>query len=155
MTTVWKIIPHFEQYEVSNDAKIRRIDSQRIKAQTLHQHGHRLVNLSMAGKSSVRSVHNLVASAFLGERKSNEIVRFLDGDRANCRLSNLEIVPRAQHVPKEGDHKPKLSPTDVRRIRTLLEHGVPGRAIAKAFDVSEPTISLIKSGRKWPGQDDK
>ncbi|WP_435203791.1 HNH endonuclease [Qipengyuania sp. 902] len=155
MTTVWKILPHFEQYEVSNDAEIRRIETQRIKAQTLHPHGHRLVNLSMAGKSSVRSVHNLVASAFLGERKSNEIVRFLDGDRANCRLSNLEIVPRAQHVPKEGDHKSKLSPTDVRRIRTLLEHGVPGRAIAKAFDVSEPTISLIKSGRKWPGQDDK
>ena len=155
MTTVWKIIPHFEQYEVSNDAKIRRIDSQRIKAQTLHPHGHRLVNLSMAGKSSVRSVHNLVASAFLGERKSNEVVRFLDGDRANCRLSNLKIVPRSQGIPKKGDYTQKLSPTDVRRIKRLLEYGAPGRAVAKAFDVSEPTISLIKSGRKWTGHEEQ
>ena len=152
MTTVWKVIPHFEQYEVSVDAEVRRIETQRIKAQTLHPHGHRLVNLSMAGKSSVRSVHNLVASAFLGERKSTEVVRFLDGDRANPRVSNLEIVSRAQFVPREGDYKQKLSPTDVRRIITLLEYGAPRRAIAKAFDVSEPTISLIKSGRKWPGQ---
>lgn len=155
MASVWKIIPGFENYEISTDGEIRRIQTQWIKAQTSHPNGHRLVNLSMAGKSSVRAVHNLVASAFLGERKSTEVVRFLDGDRANCRLSNLEIVARAQHVPKGGNHKRKLSPTDVRRIRTLLEHGVPGRAIAKAFDVSEPTISLIKSGRKWPGQDDK
>lgn len=151
MVERWKTIGEVASYEVSDQGRIRRIDTGHVKQLTRHPAGHFVVNLSDQGRSRVRSVHNLVASAFHRTRKSHEVVLFIDGNRSNCCAANLRIVPRSRNVAGAYDNTNRLEPADVRKIRVLLEHGTPGKVIAHAFGVSETCVSLIKSGKNWHG----
>jgi len=113
----------------------------------------------MAGKT--RSVHRLVAEAFLPDFLEKPQVNHIDGDKLNNRISNLEMVTASENathafkmglrvgVKGENNGKAKLSAEDVTTIKSLLLKGETGRSIARKFEVSQATISLIKSGKMW------
>ena len=52
---------------------------------------------------------------------------------------------------KRGEEAPnaKLSALEVETIRAKLAEGVEGRTLARQFDVSEATISVIKNRKRW------
>lgn len=59
--------------------------------------------------------------------------------------------PAAPFVPPRGEKNPqaKLSVDAVVAIRARLAQGEMGRAIARAFGVTESVVSEIKTGRAW------
>jgi len=62
------------------------------------------VTLSGPGRRQLRSVHSLVAEAFIGPRPSGLDVRHLDGDRYNPRASNLRFGTRSENMQDSVAH---------------------------------------------------
>jgi hypothetical protein len=45
----------------------------------------------------------------------------------------------------------KLSESRAAQLKALLRAGRPGVELARLFDVSKSTVSLIRLGRRWSG----
>jgi hypothetical protein len=103
----WLPIPGLEgRYEVSDLGRVRSLDQhfssqagnsfvrrgRVLKANPAGNTGYLGVSLPEPAARSgwrLRSVHSLVALAFLGPRPEGKEVRHLDGVKTNCALSNL------------------------------------------------------------------
>ena len=99
-----------------------------------------------------RPVHQLVALTFLGACPKGMEVLHINGDPTDNRIENLRYGTRTQNildVYRQGGVWRKLSTTNVQYIRRMLDGGIRGRDIARAFGVSESTISSIKRGKTF------
>jgi hypothetical protein len=105
----WVAVPGWEgQYEVSDLGLVRSVDrvtthGRKIKGQILAQSGRRgpypVVGLYRGGKRvESRTVHSIVAEAFLGPCPPGLEVRHLDGDSRNARADNLEYGTRGENM---------------------------------------------------------
>jgi hypothetical protein len=66
------------------------------------------VKLVQDGVQRTHHVHKLIADAFLGPRPFGHVIRHLDGDHFNCRLSNLKYGTESQNQQDSvlhGTHK--------------------------------------------------
>lgn len=124
--------------------------------------GYLQLMLCKRGKQFTRTVHKLVAEAFLGPYPEGEEVNHKDGVKTNCRVGNLEYLTRSENnkhayrlglfCSRSGESNPavKLTTLRVGRIRELLASGsFTQRRIGEMFGVSEATISYIKTRKKW------
>ena len=109
--TTWKAIPGWEGcYEVSDDGQVRslartvgarRRGTRLIEGRILRPSTARypVVQLCRDGKRTHRSVHSLVALAFLGPRPEGYEVCHLDDIKTNNVLSNLRYgTPSSNHL---------------------------------------------------------
>lgn len=114
MKEVWKDIPNFEGYQVSNLGRVRthnkitytkmhgdRHWKDRIlkyKGQT-YETGYR-VDLWKNGKPNTMLVARLVAFTFYDEDINNHklTVDHIDGNRFNNKLENLELISLAENI---------------------------------------------------------
>lgn len=97
MDEIWKPVPGFVKYEVSNLGRVRRCVPGRstrigkvLKPQP--KNGYFTVLLSGPNGFKHRSVHRLVAAAFLGPCPDGYEVNHKDRVRSNNRLDNLEYM---------------------------------------------------------------
>lgn len=92
---VWAPIELFEEYEVSNQGRIRSDRTGRLLALNLNQYGVVQVGLMRNGVQFHRSVPLLVAKAFIEPvAGAFDTPINLDGDRTNNRVENLLWRPR-------------------------------------------------------------
>lgn len=92
MTEEWQTIEGFPLYEVSSLGRVRSYATgkERELRGGVSGSGYRNVGLgSHASGIKYYGVHRLVALAFHGQPKSDQVVRHLDGDRLNNKASNL------------------------------------------------------------------
>ena len=115
----WRPVVGREQdYEVSNLGRVRSLTrswEQRTKSGSTYVHtktgkvlkpgimsaGYPTVCLGRARGnriSGTRTVHSLVAEAFIGACPDNQEVRHKDGDRTNPHASNLEYGTRTENI---------------------------------------------------------
>jgi hypothetical protein len=84
--------------------------------------------------------------ADMGERPSNTTLDRIDRTRpyepGNVRWASKAVQSRNRKCTKLEDQEPD-------QIRWLVSLGYRGREIARFFDVSEATVSHIKSGDNW------
>lgn len=94
---------HEGSYEVSSHGRVRSVDrvvtysngqvhsykGKVLRAGLNKRGGYPLVNLHTQGKGQSRTVHSLVAEAFIGPRPEGMEVCHNDGDPANNHLDNL------------------------------------------------------------------
>jgi DNA-directed RNA polymerase specialized sigma24 family protein len=85
-----------------------------------------------------------------------------NGVRDDNRLSNLEVVTRAENIfhrktvlkPQgvrgEANNLAKLTNDQAQKILDLKQSGLSATEIAKLFDVTRSTVSLIHAGKTWP-----
>lgn len=113
----WRIVTSFPSYSVSNMGRIkRRIGGwagsvERLLQPCLGASGYLLVILHSDGGRKPRSIHRLVAEAFLPVLDGKEHVNHIDANKMNNRLDNLEWV-----TPKENiDHAIKLGRRPARK----------------------------------------
>lgn len=66
--------------------------------------GYRRVTLSADGKVTTRTVHSLVAEAFIGPRPDGLEIRHLDGDPSNNAASNLAYGTHAENMQDKVRH---------------------------------------------------
>lgn len=170
----WKDVPGYEGlYEVSSLGRIRSLTRivkrhdggkqthhGRVLIQTVGTHGYPAVALRRGrGDVTTRTVHSLVAHAFIGERPDNHEIRHVNGDRKDARAKNLRYGTNKenQHDRREhgthnfGERNPcaKLTREKVEAIREMSKEGQSGVQIATSFGVSAGTIYDILKGRTW------
>lgn len=91
---IWRPIPGWEdRYQVSNFGRVRsrrrRGAPGGLRRLANDAFGYRVLSLSRPGARVTKRVHVLVLTAFVGPRPTGHLVRHLDGDPSNNRLSNL------------------------------------------------------------------
>lgn len=108
------------------------------------------------------SAHRFVAYYFLGDiAKTSEVIRHLDDDKTNNKLSNLKPGTRSQNFNDNDENwkkefalagaatKRKLDENDVRSIRAMMDDQIPLARIATAYGVARTTIQQIKDGKSY------
>ena len=169
----WLPVVGFEgYYEVSNLGRVRSVDRivrhgkhfqplrGKILAQTTSDYGYRKVSLYRGSKHTLRSVHILVAAAFIGPRPKGMEVRHgpngkLDNTPAN--LSYGTPAENAQDKRRDGTHfegtrlpQAKLTETAVRQCRArYAAGGVTMRGLADEFGVGLTTMWHALRGNGW------
>lgn len=152
----WRDIEGFEgKYEVSNEGKVRNLNTGQILKSYETKDGyfiHRLSKGRRGGKTV--KVHRLVAIAFIPNLENKPTVNHKDGDKSNNLVNNLEWATRSeqtQHSYNLGLKKPvyttrKLSDEAVREIRRRYvrrcEKNGSG-ALSREFGVTDANILKI------------
>lgn len=85
---VWKYIEGTTKYEVSNYGRIR--NGKGVIMRTTVQNGYEFFVYPEGGKFSRKSVHRLVAKAFISNPRGKPVVNHRDGNRINNAVYNLE-----------------------------------------------------------------
>lgn len=155
---VWKIIPDYPKYEVSNYGRVRSFTGKKngkLLKNTITNGGYLQVNLQ--GKTKL--VHTLVLLTFEGERPEGKETRHLNGNQKDNTLTNLTYgTPNENHKDKiehgttmRGEKHPlaKLTTSDIQLVRLLLTFGWSQTTIAKIVETTNHAIFSIKEGRTW------
>lgn len=91
---MWKKIKDFENYEVSTDGEVRSLNYARsgkcrIMKPQPNGNGYLGVGLSKNNKSHTKTIHRLVAEAFIPNPDNLRDVDHINGDRTDNRVENL------------------------------------------------------------------
>ncbi|MEY9376002.1 NUMOD4 motif-containing HNH endonuclease [Rhizobium leguminosarum] len=117
----WKVVPGFDDYEVSEDGQIRRATDllmplggvkmptgTLLKPKVWNRHGYHTYRLVSRDRSRTMYAHRIVALAFLGAPPSpKHEVCHNDGDRMNNHFSNLRWGTHAENMDdciRHGTH---------------------------------------------------
>ena len=114
----WKPVNGYEGiYEVSNHGRVRSLDRtvtrsdgqvHQLKGKVLRtrpkQNGYPFVHLCTPGKSQMRTVHSLVAEAFIAARPEGMEVCHNDGDPTNNHVDNLRYGTRSDNMLDKVRH---------------------------------------------------
>lgn len=159
MREIWKEVPGYSGYYVSNRGRVRSKKYGLLKAYC--GRGYPQVKVFKDGRGYTRNIHRLMCYAFYGPVPQGKCVNHIDGNKRNNLLSNLEVVTHSEnniHALRNGLRKTpvgskrpqsKLIESEVRTIVRLISRGKPGAEIARKFNLSQPTISDIMIGRTW------
>jgi len=163
------------KFEVSDHGRVR--GPRGLKTTTPDRYGYPRSFLFLNGERVGKSVHSLVAAAFIGPRPAGYDVDHIDRDKANNRVENLRYVTHAENMrlafPDRKVHPPRpprpprsrvkrgpaslkgemngrsvLTAEQVQAIRSAARPGY-GAALARQYGVSKVTISDILAGRTW------
>ena len=165
---VWKPVPGYEGlYEVSDLGRVRSLDrlclgrdrreevhhGKVLNAQKL-KNGYLEVYLCRGSKRKHRTIHSLVAEAFLGPRPEKCDIMHSDGNRENNCVSNLSYDTRAENLHSTYSYggkqaNGKLSLTDVDDVRARLYRGESAYSIAKDYSVHPTAIYHIRDGKAF------
>jgi hypothetical protein len=125
------------------------------RAVRLSHNGYEEINLRYNGEQRPFRVNRLVAEAFYGPAPEGYVCRHMDGSRRNNQPGNLDWGTPEQNSADasaagsfsgEQASKARLSARDVEEIRASVE---PQAVLAERFGITQPTVSKIKSGKRW------
>lgn len=155
-------IPGFSAYEITENGEISRVDSSHILKPYLSPGGYRTIKLTDDNhKRRTCLVHRLVVQAHQGEIPKGMWVNHKDGDKCNNHISNLEVVSpsesyahardvlKREYAKGESCAKAKLTQDEAEMIRHLLSAGFSQGKIARAFLVSQASISYLANNKTW------
>jgi len=171
MDEVWKDIEGFEgMYQVSSLGRIKSLERTvkgKWKTDTIYHElirkpstckPYNIVRLSKNGKSFYKTVHRLVAMAFLPNIEEKPEVNHIDGNKKNNLLSNLEWVTRSEncvHYMKLGTRNTAKGEKHLKSILTAkqaeeIKYGDdPIAELAKKFGIAYQTAWAVRNGRTW------
>lgn len=96
MEEVWKDVVDFEGvYQISSLGNFRRNPNKPRKAKyplLINRLGYQYVSISLNGKKSNKTIHQLVAAAFIPNFKYGMHINHIDGNKLNNNLINLELT---------------------------------------------------------------
>lgn len=149
---IWADIPGFEgAYQISNTGIIRSLDRKvncrfgsyaikkgKILKPSINGEGYYAVTLSKESKRQVRSIHRLLALAFLSNPKGKREVNHINGNKHDNRLENLEWVSSSENRKHAWDTGLKFATQKMRDNMFIL-----GKKRSKKY-VEQDLLSLNK-----------
>jgi hypothetical protein len=101
----------------------RGVDWVRVPA-IVDANGDKVVTLNdEQGRSHTLLVAEILLETLVGPRPAGYVVRFKDGNRLNCELSNLEWVP----APAARDELARAKAVETRQRADAIRHTLEGR----------------------------
>lgn len=172
MGEIWKDIPGFSSYQVSNQGRIRSRASRwpvksgavrewRLRKTRLDYKGYPRVALCRHGKNRHIRVHRLVLGAFVGPCPPGHEACHRNGIKHDNRPENLywgtlqeNRADRKRLGEKMGpigeEHgQSKLTELDVLEIRRLASTGMLQAKIAKRFAVNRRQVNNVVRRKYW------
>lgn len=153
MIRTWKRVPidgFGDDYQVSNLGEIRstKTGHYRVLKPKRNKHtGYLYVNLWNDGASITRSIHRLVALAFIPNPDNLTEVDHIDEDKTNNTVDNLRWV--STHDNNVHSKYKRNKPIELRTPEgELLATFVSGAALAYVFNMDKSEISKIAQGKK-------
>ena len=155
-----KKIADFE-YEVDKEGKIYRIGNDKEKYQATNRDGYKVAALYKDNKSTAKTVHRLVALAFLPNPENKPCVNHIDGDKTNNKLENLEWVTYSENtihsfrnglqIPAKGEDCPvaKFTNDQIHEICKLMQDGLRNIEIIEKLGVPKTLLKNIRNGTSW------
>ena len=158
-----KVIKNYPNYIIFKNGKVKNIKTKKVLS-IFTRESYPCVALSKDGRRAnqkIKTIHKLLAQAYLDNPKNLPIVNHINGNKSDYRLVNLEwctykhnnthAFKTGLNVPKKGDksHAAKLSLSQVKIVRRLLSKKVSQQKIAVLFSVSRGCIQAIASGKSW------
>lgn len=118
--------------------------------------GYPFVNIG----GSPRTIHSLVARAYLGVRPSGYEVRHLDGNKLNADIGNLAYGTCSQnhadqvlHGTSNRGERQGISKLTEEKVLAIVDlryrNKMAIKEIAKEFGVARTTVQGIVNGNKW------
>lgn len=165
-----KIINGFEEYAIKENGEVVSLPRKdgrgfnreaKLLKPIYREDWYPIVRLTKNKKRFNRSVHRLLAEAFIPNPNNLPQVNHKNGVKSDFRLENLEWctpLGNTRHAlitglrpNNTGDNciARKLSSMDVRVIKSALLSGFSQSCIARYFKVHYSTIYLIATGRNW------
>lgn len=165
----WKAVVDFPNYVVSSDGRLKFVGGLQyrdgstpwlrppaIVATVFDKDGYLKVRMLRDGHRHKRSLHRIVAVAFIPNPLDHDQVNHIDGDKKNNAVSNLEWCnckenhAHRRHVLKKNigsEHGvAKLLETDILEIRASAESS---NVLGKRYGVSGANIRYIRRGVTW------
>lgn len=161
MTERWAPIDGFVgRYEVSDHGRIKSLDFSRSGSPGIMSTVIRRGYLSVMLGRKQRTVHSLVAAAFIGPKTESMVINHIDGCKTNNAIENLEYVSPSDNQKHafrlglqsnvgERHSQARLSEDNVRKIRTLAAAGTPQASLGAMFGITQSCISHIVRGKRW------
>lgn len=94
----WKTIEEFPQYEISNNGHIRHKITGYIRKPSPSKRGYPVVSMCKDGHYYLRTIHTLLAKAFIPNPENKPQINHIDGNKWNNDLSNLEWVTPYENI---------------------------------------------------------
>jgi len=151
-------------YAISSFGRVRNGEGEIVHGKIHHQGYRRVFPNGKHGKP--QSVHQLVASAFLGPCPPGYEIDHKDTRKNNNWIGNLEYVTHAENIRRarayglcgcskgEMNGRAKLTWHDVADIRQALHEGATKVSLGRTYEVSETVIRHIEIGKLWPIEPD-
>ena len=104
MKEEWKIIKEFKDYEISNFGNVRRCTPCRranigkIIRSTINNSGYHCVTLRKDGKSYCKTIHRLVAEAYISNPNNYSDVDHIDRNKSNNTIPNLRWISHKDNM---------------------------------------------------------
>lgn len=144
---VWKTIEDSPGYEVSNLTRVRNKKTGRIMKQKISTCGYLQVHLTENGKDKHRSVHRLVAQAFIPNPNGYKEVNHRNEIKTDCRIENLEWCDRKYNVNYGTRNERAARPIPVYCVE--LDRIFPSETIAGIeLNISSCHISCCCKGKR-------
>jgi len=131
----WKHIEGFPNYEISTDGLVRSLckKTPQILKPAINMRGYQRVNLYKDKAAYPKSVHRLVAEAFIPNPDNKSQVNHKDGDKTNNTVSNLEWATPSENIKHAYDSLHKVS-----YLKGYMSKVISG-------DIKHPRASLTPS----------
>jgi len=162
----WKdtVIP---DYKISTEGEVKSFKSGTVKILKIQKKDYLKINLSNEGKTITKSVHKLVANAFLPEIPGKPIVDHKNRDKHDPKLSNLRRASNsenAKNIDEKSKHQGKrIIQMDMKGnyIQTFksttdaaasMGKGIKSSALSKSARKNaklEPPYKYSSHGFKW------
>lgn len=168
MPEIWKPVVGYEgRYEVSNLGRIRSLDRYCLGKdgrEELHKGKILRPWVSLRGQylyvtlscKKKKTVHSVVAEAFLGRRPDGYDILHLDGNRQNNSINNLRYGTRKENLNQTYEYggrqaAGKLTKQDAIAILRRLAAGEKPTCLANEYRVNRAAIYHIKNRTtfKW------
>jgi hypothetical protein len=155
MQEIWKDIPkYFGKFQVSNMGRVRHRDKGILK-QHFQTRGYKIVSLRFGKQTRTKTVHRLVAEAFIDNPENKAQTNHINGKKTDNRVVNLEWCTaheNMRHASKMGLLNRKsynknvsvLSVNEVLQVRSIYDQGwFTVKEISHAYNVTPPAIYKI------------
>jgi len=103
---IWKTIPDYEDYQVSNLGNVKSLKwgKEKILKSSLGSYGYYEVNLLKDKKQKIFKVHKLVAIGFLGHKPDGThkiVVDHINNIKTDNRVENLQLITNRENCCKD------------------------------------------------------